>query len=471
MHRWTVPLLVTLALALGLFVVAAVPLTSFTPGTPIRSAEVNANFEALNAGLDAKQDRVDGVCPAGSAIRVVNANGSVSCETVSDVGGAWQTGGNEATAGDFVGTTNDVALELRTNGAVGLRLLPVASGLAPHVIGGYEGNLVTSTRGGTIGGGGESGNVNEVHGHFGTVGGGTGNVVSGNWGAIGGGNRNSVTAANGFVGGGGGNTAGSAGVVGGGVDNEASGTSSTVAGGSKNVASGLEATIAGGLLNVASERGAAVAGGTSNTASGLDATVAGGAGNTASGSRSFAAGRGATALHAGTFVWGDDSAGNTSIASTASNQFLVRAAGGVWLGTTSEPSFVAGRFLNTSTGAYLSTAGAWTNNSDVERKRDLEPVDGRAVLTALVAVPMTEWSYDDEGEGVRHIGPMAQDFHAAFGLGDSDRHIATVDADGVALAAIQGLHALLVERDATIADLEDRLAALEARLTAITARP
>jgi hypothetical protein len=66
--------------------------------------------------------------------------------------------------------------------------------------------------------------------------------------------------------------------------------------------------------------------------------------------------------------------------------------------------------------------------------------------------------------GVRHIGPVAQDFHAAFNVGADDKHIATVDADGVALAAIQGLHALLKEKDTRIASLEERLAALEKRL-------
>lgn len=64
---------------------------------------------------------------------------------------------------------------------------------------------------------------------------------------------------------------------------------------------------------------------------------------------------------------------------------------------------------------------------------------------------------------VRHIGPMAQDFHAAFEVGEDDEHIATVDADGVALAAIQGLYRLVAEKDAKIAEEAKKVAALEAR--------
>ena len=68
---------------------------------------------------------------------------------------------------------------------------------------------------------------------------------------------------------------------------------------------------------------------------------------------------------------------------------------------------------------------------------------------------------------VRHLGPTAQDFHAAFGLGHSDRHISTVDADGVALSAIQGLHELLQEKSQQIAELEARNADLTRRLEII----
>ena len=71
------------------------------------------------------------------------------------------------------------------------------------------------------------------------------------------------------------------------------------------------------------------------------------------------------------------------------------------------------------------------------------------------------WSYRSEGDGVRHVGPVAQDSYAAFGLGGDDRSITTIDADGVALAAIQALYEIVKEKDRRIEALEERLAQIE----------
>ncbi len=73
-------------------------------------------------------------------------------------------------------------------------------------------------------------------------------------------------------------------------------------------------------------------------------------------------------------------------------------------------------------------------------------------------MPMTRWNA--KGVSSQHIGPVSQDFYAAFGLGEDDLHIASGDLSGVALAAIQGLYAEVKARDATIAELREELAAL-----------
>jgi hypothetical protein len=146
----------------------------------------------------------------------------------------------------------------------------------------------------------------------------------------------------------------------------------------------------------------------------------------------------ARATEDGSFVWSD--LGSFAVTSPAANSFSVRATGGIWLGTTSSPSIPAGRFLNTSTGGYLSSAGAWTNSSDRARKRDFRPLNTRRVLEQVARMPIRSWSYKAERRSVRHIGPVAQDFHKAFGLGLDDKHITTVDESGVALAAVQGLY-------------------------------
>ena len=88
----------------------------------------------------------------------------------------------------------------------------------------------------------------------------------------------------------------------------------------------------------------------------------------------------------------------------------------------------------------------------------------------MVEIPIATWNYKAQDESVRHMGPMAQDFHAAFGLGVSDKLIDTIDPDGVALAAIQGLNALVREKDAEIAELRERLERLEALVRKALAR-
>ena len=87
-------------------------------------------------------------------------------------------------------------------------------------------------------------------------------------------------------------------------------------------------------------------------------------------------------------------------------------------------------------------------------KENVAGVDPSAVLEQVVQIPVSTWNYIGEEAGVRHMGPMAQDFYAAFGLGDSERHINSLDADGVALASIQGLYGLSQEQAARIEELQ-----------------
>jgi hypothetical protein len=139
---------------------------------------------------------------------------------------------------------------------------------------------------------------------------------------------------------------------------------------------------------------------------------------------------------------------------------------GIGTQTPSHP-FEVGTDSGNGNGAHVTAGGVWTNGSDRNSKRDFEPIDKRAVLAKVAELPITRWRYKGESDSIRHIGPVAQDFHAAFGLGESDRHIGTLDADGVALAAIQALHELLKEKDAQIATQGKRMAALTARLQRI----
>jgi hypothetical protein len=121
----------------------------------------------------------------------------------------------------------------------------------------------------------------------------------------------------------------------------------------------------------------------------------------------------------------------------------------------------AGRQIDTSSGAYLSLGGTWTNASDRNLKEHFAPVDGKAVLQRLRTLPIERWNYKREGAAVEHIGPMAQDFFAAFRLGPDDKHISTIDEGGIALAGIQELYLQLERKEVEIRQLQARVDELE----------
>ena len=282
-----------------------------------------------------------------------------------------------------------------------------------------------------------AGGTNNVSGGFAaSVGGGSDNAASGNWSTVGGGWLNQAN--------------GDSATVGGGYSNYAV-DSATVAGGRDNAASDYVTTVAGGLGNQSLVYGSTVGGGFGNSASGYMATIPGGTSNVVSGSYAFAAGFQAQATNDNSFVWSD---GSASTSTTAGNQFVARASGGFVL-------FSA----TTGTGVSLAPgSGSWSSMSDRNAKDGFTPVNSQAVLAAVASLPMTTWSYKTE-PGVRHVGPMAQDFHAAFAVGEDERHIAEVDEGGVALVAIQGLNQKLNEKNEEIQDLKMRLEKLEQLVT------
>lgn len=227
-------------------------------------------------------------------------------------------------------------------------------------------------------------------------------------------------------------------------------------------------------------------------------------------SHSFAAGRRSRVNHRGAFVLSDSQ--NASFASAGENTFNVRFEGGIHVSEDTSQFFGSSvrQMLNLwnvsygigvqSSTMYFRTGGGFSwyeggthsnnqnspgaggvermrlnsgglrvngtfvSSSDRNVKENFAPVEPRAVLAKVAALPLSSWNYKADA-ATRHVGPMAQDFYAAFGVGPDDKHIATVDADGVALAAIQGLNqkleAAVAEKDVRIAGLERRLAALE----------
>jgi trimeric autotransporter adhesin len=151
----------------------------------------------------------------------------------------------------------------------------------------------------------------------------------------------------------------------------------------------------------------------------------------ASANWSVALGRRAHANHTGSFTWGDAST-TDSLRSSANNRFHTRAAGGYRLFTNAAATI----------GVSLASSGSsWASLSDRNRKESFAGVDGEDALRRLRNVPVSTWTFIDADEPVRHIGPMAQDWHAAFGLKPDSLTIDRGDFDGVSLAAIQALEA------------------------------
>ena len=158
----------------------------------------------------------------------------------------------------------------------------------------------------------------------------------------------------------------------------------------------------------------------------------------------------------GHFAWYDGG--------THSNTILTPGVGGTTLMTLTQSPPPGGLAATTGT----VRAQVFTVASDRNVKEAFAAVDGAKILAALVRMPMQSWKYRNE-EKVRHIGPTAQDFRAAFGVGYDDKTIATVDADGVAMAAIQGLNAKVGEQLAVIKKQSTRLESLERELREIKA--
>ena len=393
-------------------------------------------------------------------------------------GGRGNVAGNYSTVG---GGESNVAEGIRaTIGGGGEN---IASKNNAVVAGGFSNTASQSFT--TIGGG----NVNTADASYATISGGAGNLANGRISTISGGTRNQTQNAYATVGGGSFNLAvGGTSTIAGGTRNQTLGIGSSIGGGAGNKAAGLQSSIMGGLSNQITDNYsvvsggrqnhagngnddtedtpyASVGGGYENQAGGAYSVVPGGYENQALGDYSFAAGNQAQidAEHPGVFLFADSN--DYTFVSSAPDEFAARATGGVRFVTALD---AIGEPL---VGVRLpSGSGSWETLSDRDAKNSIQAVDVRQVLDALVEMPVNTWKYKGQAEAAQHIGPMAQDFYAAFGMGEDEHYIGTVDADGVALAAIQGLYQVVQEKDARISALEKRNTDQEKRLDDFEAR-
>ncbi|HEY5913576.1 MAG TPA: tail fiber domain-containing protein, partial [Verrucomicrobiae bacterium] len=450
----------------------------------------------IGNGIQAAQDAVI----AGGWLNVVQNNASAAA-----IGGGYgnliQTNAFRATIGGGMGNTNG-----GRHAVVGGGQENTVIGEAAFIGGGTRNFAFSDST--AIGGG--SGNTILINSAYSTIGGGRENKVVGNAGGstIGGGVYNLI------------NDETTLSTIGGGASNRIGSANSyvTIAGGFNNFNGGLSSTIGGGTDNTISHAA-------------FLATIPGGTENYAGAGYTFAAGRRAQANHTGAFVWADST--DADFASTRDDQFNIRAAGGVFvqsdrgigLNAADRPLITRGFDLfdasappekqglgrwglfmepfnlvlgipgddtpgrNFQVGKYARD-GSWIGlmlvdqsglvqarifnpTSDRAAKENFTPVNASEVLEKLAALPLSEWNFKQDASA-HHLGPVAQDFYAAFGLGTDDKHISTVDADGVALAAIQGLNQKVESENAALRDelrgKEAELEALKARLEALERR-
>lgn len=399
----------------------------------------------------------------------------------------WKFGGNAGTTPgtDILGTTDDKPLEVHVNGVRALRLEP---GDSPNVIAGSVANQIAS---GVVGAS--------------VAGGGTeflGNFVAGDFGAIGGGSDNQAGASDGDE-----NNRGFA-TVGGGSGNTADDAYATVGGGNDNTASGYRAVVGGGAGNTASGSDATVGGGFSNTASSSYATVAGGYLNEATGPYSFAAGNRAKANHWGAFVFAD--ASDADFASTGHAQFLIRAGGGVGIGTDSpdrdlhikQRSTNNGRIglqiersgaSTNNWGLYIATSdnlgfryndvlksridaddGVYSTSSDRNAKKDIQMLTG--VLNRVLKLkPRTYLMKEQDESAVRSPGFIAQEveplFPATVTVQDGEYALKYSQITVLNTAALIELHGHFSDTMAGLeSESEKRFVALESQNAALKAQ-
>jgi hypothetical protein len=206
-------------------------------------------------------------------------------------------------------------------------------------------------------------------------------------------------------------------------------------------ASGYASTAIGGYTEATGKYSVAM--GQRTTATG-DHSVAMGYRTTASANASFAMGLTTTASgiasvaigccastnnHKGSFVYGDNST-HSFVNATADDQFMVRAAGGVYFYTNS----------TLTSGVYLSSGGgSWNVVSDRNKKENFKNIDAENILNKLSKINIQSWNYKTQDPDIRHIGIVAQDFYHNFGYGESDTTVTSIDLAGVNMVAVQGL--------------------------------
>ncbi|MCA9839779.1 MAG: tail fiber domain-containing protein [Trueperaceae bacterium] len=483
--------LVVTVMALFVWAIAADMPFSFKAGDVISAEQMNQNFSVLNT---AKQERVTGECAEGSSIRVIAEDGKVTCET-DDVG----TGGSSYTAGEGLNLTGtafsvdsaEVQTRVGTACAAGSSIREIKE----------DGTVVCEVD--DIGSSGTSG-VDAINGQTGSVTLQAGNNITIDDSVQGQIKINSSVTGTTY-------SADDSSLLLSGTTfsvKEGGITSSKLANGAVIAPSiSMPLSLNSGLLG---SIGLRVGIGTAPTAPFVAAVVGTAEGNrigvhgisendsgirgsTIKGNGVFGESKESTGVYGlaqiGVGVWGDSKGGfgvkgRTEAVGSSGVRGEVNGAAvaygvsgfstngpGVY-GESTNNAGVFGKSTNNNSGFFTGGSGGsgscyynggagWNCTSDKNAKENFNAIDSRLILEQLAGMPISTWNMKGDKSQTPHLGPVAQDFYSTFGLGDSDITINTADAQGVALAAIQGLYQLVQEQQAQILDLEAQLKSLK----------
>jgi hypothetical protein len=364
-----------------------------------------------------------------------------------------------------------------------------ASGHGGVISGGFS-NYATGDSGVVTGG-----SHNDAYGICGFVGGGRGNGA-GDYASVSGGQGNQA-GPGGFIGGGSHNNAYGYGyeIVCGGVDNRAYGRCAIVAGGEADSALDIWSTVGGGYQNAARSHSSVVGGGYANKAAGLASVISGGSWNSTDNQFTSVCGG----------EWNSNKGSHSTILGGQHNTIADTAATSIVFGiysrvyTASRAVFFNGNFsgyfginrddaygiqyplhvgtnASNGNGAYLSSAGVWTNSSSRTFKENFTPFDGSELLRKISALSVTTYNYKNSTE--KHIGPVAEEFVGAFDTGviresdgkRDDQYLAGSDVAGVALAGVKELLNLINQLKDENSQLKKQNADFERRLSSLENR-
>ena len=434
---------------------------------------------------------------------VAGGGGNTSSGWCSFVGGGWLNTSNSRSSTIGGGDRNAVFADYGTvAGGVSDTVNSYMGGIAS----GYSnlaGDQATDTCA-FIGGG----NNNTATGKYTVVSGGRDNIASGYAATVGGGNLNTANDFYSTIAGGDSNISeGIYSFVGGGHSNDANGYYATISGGRYNSTFGGSPAIGGGHSNRAGNYGAisggysnmadnysSISGGQSNTATGYSATICGGDGNSVGGSYSAILGGSGNANNGYycTILGGEFDTLQSSLSMAFGYNVFISGANQVEFfdgayygrfgvnrddrdGGLSHPIHV-GTSTSNGNGAYLTAGGTWTNTSSRTVKENFTPFENNTLLDKINGLSVTTWNFKSSTE--KHIGPVAEEFVAAFDVGvireedglRDNRALAAGDVAGVALAGVQELITQNKELKAENENMKTMIENLERRLSEIENR-